>query len=242
MKLTTNENAFKLGGCTYLEKGADITIVTGHFGSGKTEIAINLALEAKKKNDKVAVADLDIVNPYYRARDARAIFTEHGIELIAPAKKLASADLPIVPGDIYRVIYDPEYIVIVDAGGDKDGATALGQFYNDWKAMDPEVLFILNANRPYVSTLDGAVETLMKIEKASRLKISGILNNSNVGSQTTIEDVQNGIDLCKNLSKQLQIPLLMTILSPHLRSQADFFLPDHPFKPISRFLKLPWES
>jgi RecA/RadA recombinase len=224
-----------------LKKGADITIITGHFGSGKTEMAVNFALEARKNNEKVAVADLDIVNPYYRARDARAIFAENGIELIAPAERLASSDLPIVSGDIYRVIYDPAYKVIVDAGGDKDGATALGQFYNDWKDMDPEVLFILNANRPYVSTLEGAVDTLLKIEKASRLKITGIINNSNVGNETTLADVENGLELSRALSEKLNIPLLSTTLSQHLSAEADSFLAVSQVKVISRYLKLPWE-
>lgn len=224
-----------------MKKGADITIITGHFGSGKTEMSVNIALEARRTNEKVAVADLDIVNPYYRARDARALFAENGIELIAPAERLAASDLPIVSGDIYRVIYDPAYKVIVDAGGDKDGATALGQFYNDWKEMDPEVLFILNANRPYVSTLEGAMDTLLKIEKASRLKITGIINNSNVGNETTLADVEKGLELSRALSKKLNIPLLSTTLSLHLSAEADSFLPVSEVKVISRYLKLPWE-
>lgn len=224
-----------------MKKGAGITIITGHFGSGKTEISINLALEAKKSNEKVAVADLDIVNPYYRARDARSIFAENGIELIAPAERLAAADLPIVPGDIGRVIYDPAYKLIVDAGGDKDGATALGQFYNDWKEMEPEVLFILNANRPYVSTLEGAMETLLKIEKASRLNITGIINNSNVGNETTLQDVEKGQQLSKELSDKLGIPLLRTFVPVHLAAEADALVTVSPVKVISRYLKLPWE-
>jgi hypothetical protein len=225
-----------------VKKGADITIITGHFGSGKTEVSINLAIEAKEVQEKVAIADLDIVNPYYRARDARDIFKEHGIELIAPAEKLASSDLPIVSGEIFRVIYDPSYKVIVDAGGDKDGATALGQFYNDWAEMKPEVLFVLNANRPYVSTLGGAIETLVNIEKASRLKVTGIINNSNAGHETTLADVQKGFELSSELSKELGIPLLNTRILPHMKSEADSFSPEHHVKVISRYLKLPWES
>jgi hypothetical protein len=224
-----------------VKKGADITIITGHFGSGKTEISINLALEARKTNARTAVADLDIVNPYYRARDARNIFEQNGIELLAPAERLAAADLPIVPGDMSRVIYDPAYKLIVDAGGDKDGATALGQFYNDWKEMKPEVLFILNANRPYVSTLEGAVETLQKIEKASRLKITGIINNSNVGSETTIQDVEKGFALGKELSDKLGIPLLYTMVPQHLSAESAGIESESHVKVISRYLKLPWE-
>lgn len=222
-------------------KGAEITIITGHFGSGKTEIALNLAMEARSAHTKVAVADLDIVNPYYRSRDARAILKENDIELIAPAERLAAADLPIIPADILRIIYDPAYKLFVDAGGDKDGATALGQFYNDWRDMEPEMLFILNANRPYVSTLDGAMETLLNIEKASRLKVAGIINNSNVGSETTIADVHKGLELCKMLARELDIPIINTILSPHLRKEEEYGLAGYPVKVITRFLKLPWE-
>ncbi|WP_226087070.1 hypothetical protein [Mesobacillus sp. S13] len=224
-----------------MKQGADITIITGHFGSGKTEISLNLALEARKTKARTAVADLDIVNPYYRARDAREILNQNGIELIAPAERLAAADLPIVPGDMGRVIYDPEYKLIVDAGGDKDGATALGQFYNDWKDMKLEVLFILNANRPYVSTLEGAVETLQKIEAASRLKITGIINNSNVGSETTIQDVEKGLALCKELSDQLGIPLLTTMVPEHLSAESARIEAESPVKVMTRYLKLPWE-
>ncbi|MFT9598224.1 hypothetical protein [Mesobacillus sp.] len=224
-----------------MKKGADITIVTGHFGSGKTEISVNLALEARKTNARTAVADLDIVNPYYRARDARTVLNQNGIELIAPAERLAAADLPIVPGDMSRVIYDPAYKLIVDAGGDKDGATALGRFYNDWKEMKPEVLFILNANRPYVSTLQGAVETLQKIEKASRLKVTGIINNSNVGSETTIQDVEKGLTLSKELSYTLGIPLMNTMVPQHLSAEIAGIEAESPVKVISRYLKLPWE-
>ncbi|WP_102261661.1 nucleotide-binding protein [Mesobacillus jeotgali] len=224
-----------------MKKGADITIITGHFGSGKTEISINLALEARKTNARTAVADLDIVNPYYRARDARNIFEQNGIELIAPAERLAAADLPIVPGDMSRVIYDPAYKLIVDAGGDKDGATALGQFYNDWNEMKPEVLFILNANRPYVSTLEGAVETLQKIESASRLKITGIINNSNVGSETTLQDVEKGLILSRELSDTLGIPLLYTMVPQHLSAESLGIETESPVKVITRYLKLPWE-
>lgn len=224
-----------------MKRGADITIITGHFGSGKTEISINLALEARKTNVRTAVADLDIVNPYYRARDARDLFDQNGVELIAPAERLAAADLPIVPGDLSRVIYDPSYKLIVDAGGDKDGATALGQFYNDWREMEPEVLFILNGNRPYVSTLEGAVETLQKIERTSRLKITGIINNSNVGSETTLHDVETGLALSKELSNTLGIPLLNTMVPEHLSAVSAGMETEFPVKVISRYLKLPWE-
>ena len=178
-----------------LELHKRITILSGHFGSGKTEIAINLALNEKKIHEKTAINDLDIINPYFRSREVSDIFQQHEIELIAPANRLATSDLPIVSGEIYRVLHDHRYRVIIDAGGDKDGARALGQYYNEWKQLKPELLFVLNANRPYVSTLEGARYTIEQIERASRLKVTGVINNSNIGNETSIGDILKGHEL-----------------------------------------------
>jgi hypothetical protein len=165
------------GALITLEFKKRITILSGHFGSGKTEIAINLAFNEKEIHNKVAVNDLDIINPYFRSRDVSDLFEQQDIELIAPANRLATSDLPIVSGEIYRVLHDHRYQVIIDAGGDKDGAMAMGQYYHEWKHLEPELLFVLNANRPYVSTLGGARYTIEQIEKAARLKVTGIINS-----------------------------------------------------------------
>jgi hypothetical protein len=219
-----------------------ITILTGHFGSGKTEIAINLALQQRKLHSKVAINDLDVINPYYRTRDVQDEFIKHGIELIAPKGHLATADLPIVSGEIYRVLHDPSYRIIIDSGGDKDGATALGQYYNEWIQMQPEMLFVLNGNRPYVSTIEGAVETIIRIEEASRLKITGIINNSNVGSETTIEEIEKGLELAILVSQVTGIPLIYTTISEHLREKTIEYANGNPVFYIKRYMKLPWES
>lgn len=219
-----------------------ITILTGHFGSGKTEIAINLALNEKKKHNKTAINDLDIINPYFRSRDVSDIFEQQNIELIAPANRLAVSDLPIVSGEIYRVLHDHRYRVIIDAGGDKDGAMALGQYYHEWKHLAPELLFVLNANRPYVSTLEGARYTIEQIEKAARLKVSGIINNSNIGSQTSMADILKGYELSSKLSDSLSITLLYTTISVDLEEEADCFAKSHQVMFIKRFMKLPWEG
>lgn len=219
-----------------------ITILSGHFGSGKTEIAINMALSERKNYNKVAICDLDVINPYFRTRDAGGVFKQKGIELIAPKGKLSSADLPVVSGEIYRVIHDPSYRIIVDAGGDKDGATALGQYYNEWKDFRPEMLFVLNANRPYVSTAEGAAFTIKQIEKASRLKVSGIINNSNTGIATTMEEILNGAAIASDLSKQMDIPFLYSCISAHLRESAEQFLSCQNAIFIDRYMKVPWEA
>jgi energy-coupling factor transporter ATP-binding protein EcfA2 len=219
-----------------------VTILTGHFGSGKTELAINLALMERKKYEKVAINDLDIINPYFRSRDVAGLFRQKDIELLAPKEHLATSDLPIVSGEIYRVLHDHRYRVIIDAGGDKDGATALGQYYHEWKDLSPELLFVLNSNRPYVSTLDGALYTVAQIEKASRLKVTGIINNANIGIETTMEDIQNGYDLSCQVSDKLQIPLLFTSISTQLKMEAENFAENHKVMFIDRYMKLPWEG
>jgi hypothetical protein len=218
-----------------------ITILSGHFGSGKTELAINLALKERKKYDKVAINDLDVINPYFRTREVAHLFQEHDIELISPKGNLAAADLPIVSGEIYRILHDPRYKLIIDPGGDKDGATALGQYYHEWKNMNPEMYFVLNANRPYVSTLEGAMYTVREIEKVSRLKVTGIINNSNIGSATTIDEILRGFELSSLLAENLQIPLLYTCVSTHLEKEIADFAKSHEVILIQRFMKLPWE-
>ncbi|MEH7504498.1 hypothetical protein V7152_21200 [Neobacillus drentensis] len=219
-----------------------ITILSGHFGSGKTEIAINLALTERQKHEKVAINDLDIINPYYRSRDVANIFQHQDIELIAPKSHLATSDLPIVSGEIYRVLHDHRYRLIVDAGGDKDGATALGQYYHEWKESSPELLFVLNKNRPYVCTLDGALYTVDQIEKASRLNVTGIINNSNIGIETTMQDIQTGFELCTKLAEKLEIPFLYTTISNQLKKEAEEFANNHKVVFIERYMKLPWEG
>lgn len=218
-----------------------IHIFTGHFGSGKTELSINFAQFLRQTHEFVAVDDLDVINPYFRTRDVDDFFKEKKIELIAPPKRLTMADLPVVSPEIYRVLQDEKYQVIVDAGGDKDGAKALGQYYHDWKDLHPEVIFVLNANRPYVSTLEGALFTISEIEDSARMKVTGIINNSNVGKLTTLEDIQKGQELSLRISEKLGIPLLCTTISESLKEDTIQFAERNAVFYIKRFMKLEWE-
>lgn len=218
-----------------------IIIITGHFGSGKTEISINLSLKEKERHEKVAITDLDVINPYFRSRDIAKYLESLGIELIAPKGQLATADLPIVSGEIYRVIHDPNYKVIIDVGGDKDGATALGQYYNDLKDLDCEMYFVVNINRPYVSTVSGIAETIKQIENVSRLKVSGLINNTNYGLETTLTNIEEGYRITREASEALKIPFLYTTISEHLENETKRFADEHDVKYIKRFMKLPWE-
>jgi RecA/RadA recombinase len=219
-----------------------ITIITGYFGSGKTEIAINLALQETLKVEKVAINDLDVVNPYFRSRDLGELFRLYCIDLISPKGRLAQTDLPIVSGELFRVLHDPDYRIIIDAGGDKEGALVLGQYYQEWLNLKPEMLFVLNCFRPEVSTPEGALEAVKRIEEASRLKVTGIINNANLGGATAIADVYKGFDQSSQLAEMLNIPLVCTCISQHLRKEAEDFASGHKVKFIKRYLKLPWEG
>jgi hypothetical protein len=229
-------------GGTSLKINNRITILAGHFGSGKTEIAINLALKERQIHNHVAINDLDIINPYFRSRDVATILQQHDIELISPTNQLATSDLPIVSGEIYRVLHDHRYKVIIDAGGDKDGAMALGQYYHEWKEYNPQLLFVLNVNRPYVSTLKGALYTVRQVEAAARLKVTGIINNTNIGRETTMEDILKGYELSGYLADELNIPLKYSTISKHLEKDAQIFANDHEIMFIDRFMNVPWEG
>lgn len=218
-----------------------ITIFTGHFGSGKTELALNSALQNKNDSNHIALADLDVINPYYRSRDLSDQLFQKGIKLIAPSDELRTSDLPIVSGDIYRYIHDPSYELIVDAGGDKDGATALGQYYNEWKDKETDVYFVLNANRPYVSTVEGVINTIEHIEIASRMKITGLINNTNVGSETTLEHIKHGVKLSELVCQTLNIPFICSTISRQIVDDPDTFSTLTNTVYIDRLLKLPWD-
>lgn len=218
-----------------------IKIITGHFGSGKTEISLNLSLMEKKKYTKVAISDLDVINPYFRSREARISLEQSGIELIAPKGKIATADLPYVTGELNGAIHDNSRRLIIDVGGDKDGATALGQYYNDLKNKDYEMYFVINANRPYVSTVEGIADTIKQIEKISRLKISGLINNTNLGIETTLADIEKGYELSLKAADKLDLPLLYTTIVKSFMKETEQFTKDHQVIYIERFMKLPWE-
>jgi hypothetical protein len=219
-----------------------LIIFTGHFGSGKTEISINLALQLRKSFERVAISDLDVINPYFRSRDVADLFTKEDIKLIAPSERLSNADLPIVSSDIYRYISDESYKLIIDAGGDKDGAISLGQFYNYWKGLKPEVVFVLNANRPNVSTVEGAIKSIESIEQASRLKVTSLINNTNLGSETTSEDIIAGYKVSKGISEKLNIPIITTTINKDLVNEKNDWASIYDVLYIERYMKSPWEA
>ena len=188
-----------------------ITLFAGHYGSGKTNIAVNYALHLKSLGESVVVADLDIVNPYFRTRDSLDDFEKAGIRLISSAFASSNVDLPALPQDVYSILDNPTECAIMDIGGDDRGAYALGRYADAIKAENNyEMLFVFNKYRPLTSTAQDAAEIMAEIETACHVKFTAIVNNSNLGEATTAEDILNSVDETEKLSELTGLPVKMT--------------------------------
>lgn len=190
----------------YLEKR--ITIFVGAFGSGKTEIALNYVQTLATQQKKVTIADLDIVSPYFRSRDVTEKLMAQGIEVVAPPRELVQADLPIIVPRIQGAFDDPNLNVVVDVGGDDIGATALGRFSDQLKLLPHELLLVVNTCRPFTRDVPSIEKMLTTIEKATHLKVTGLVANANLGSETTPEIVQSGLNIIMTAVEKIGIPVV----------------------------------
>lgn len=194
-----------------------IIIFSGHYGSGKTNIAVNFALALKNAGKKVAVADLDIVNPYFRTKDSLELFNNEGIRLICSEYANSNVDIPALPQDIYAVTDDTSYTMVVDVGGDDRGALALGRLTPKILQEDNyEMLLIVNMFRPLTPNASSTVEVAREIENACKIKFSGIVNNSNLGNATEKSDVLNSLSYANEIAKMMNIPVKYTTVKKEL--------------------------
>ena len=185
-----------------------LTLFAGHYGSGKTNIAVNYAVILAKENKKVCIADLDIVNPYFRTKDSERELEENGITLICSKYANTNVDLPAIPAESYRLVQDKSCFGVIDIGGDDRGAYALGRFADAIKAEgDYRMAFVLNRYRPLTSTVNDAIEIMREIETASGIKFNCIVNNSNIGSETTADIVIESLAFAEELSNKTGLPI-----------------------------------
>ena len=185
-----------------------LTLFAGHYGSGKTNIAVNYAMLLADEGKKVCVADLDIVNPYFRTKDSEKELTEKGISLISPRYANTNVDLPALPAESYRLVQDTSVFGVMDIGGDDRGAYALGRFADAIKAEgDYRMAFVLNCHRPMTSTVEDAVEIMREIEAAAGLKFNCIVNNSNLGQETTKEIFFESLAFAEAVSQATGLPI-----------------------------------
>lgn len=187
-----------------------LTLFAGHYGSGKTNIAVNYAMHLAKEGMKVCIADLDIVNPYFRTKDSESELNAAGIHLISPQYANSNVDLPALPAESYRLVQDRSVYGIMDIGGDDRGAYALGRFVGAIKAEgDYRMVFVANCYRPLTSTVEDTVEIMREIEAACGLKFTDIVNNSNLGPETTDEIVIDSLEYIDKLSQATGLPVWM---------------------------------
>ena len=189
---------------------ANRTIVVGHYGSGKTEFALNLALRLREEGKPVTIVDLDTVNPYFRTNDIRKKLEGLGIGVIAPIYANTNLDLPALPPEIYAAFEKREEYVIFDVGGDDEGATALGQFKARFDEMPYEMLAVVNAKRPLTAAAEEMAESVRLKEQTSRLKVSALVNNTNLSYATQPEDIMDSIDEVARAAEMLGIAVKYT--------------------------------
>ena len=178
-----------------------INIFVGHFGSGKTEVSINFAIQKAKEGKKVTIVDCDIVNTYFRTLDAKKELESYGIRVIAPTFANSNLEMQMIPAEILSVFEDKESIVVFDVGGDEDGAYALGAYKHLFEREGYRMFFVINARRPLTAEANDTLEYMADIERASRLVITDLVNNTNLAAESSTEDVIFGDALVSELSK-----------------------------------------
>lgn len=188
-----------------------VTLLCGHYGSGKTNVAVNMAYDQKAKYDRVAIADLDIVNPYFRTKDSAEDFKAQGIELICSEYAGSNVDIPALPQQIYSICDQKDKQVIIDVGGDDRGAYALGRISPGiLEENNYEMLFVINCFRPLTRDAESTIEVMREIEDAAKIKFTAIVNNSNLGEETKREDVLKSLAYAEKISQKTGLPIKCT--------------------------------
>ena len=207
-----------------------VILLSGHYGSGKTNIAVNLSLFLKKFRERVALADIDIVNPYFRSRDSAAELEAAGVRLISSAFASSNVDLPALPQDVYAITDDHDMAAVIDVGGDDRGALALGRWRDAiLEENDYEMLLVVNRFRPLTRDASTTLEVMREIEAAARMHFTAVVNNSNLGNETTAETVLSSQDYAVEICRGAGLPLKMTTvradLLPALKGKIDNLFP-----------------
>ena len=218
----------------------DIVVIVGNYGSGKTEVSINLAVTEKQAGKTVQVADLDLVNPYFRTREARKQLRMLGIDVILPQEHYMKADLPILSPGVAAMIRTKEILAILDVGGDGVGATVLAALAESFKNRPAKVLQVVNPFRPYTDTLEGCEKIRTEIETTAKMKITGIVSNANMMQDTTMEHIRQGYDFILHLADQSGLPLEFITVPDALQKANDMSQFSCPLLTIKRQLVPPW--
>jgi hypothetical protein len=219
-----------------------LVIITGHYGSGKTEFAVNYSVECAKNHKKVNIADLDVVNPYFRSREKAEELAKKGIRVIGSMIENSTLEFPSIPPEVRGMIEDKNTKTILDVGGDPEGARILAGYSSYIKEQDYEMLLIVNANRPQTQTLEDVLGYIESIEASSKLKITGLVNNTHLLKSTTKEDVIRGHKLVEEVSEATGLPV---VYETAIKSVADEVKKDYKdlgVFPLDLYMRETWMS
>jgi hypothetical protein len=219
-----------------------IVVIVGNYGSGKTEVSINLAVHRKRAGIEVRIADLDLVNPYFRTREAKAPLANLGIDVVLPPEQYLRADLPILSPLVAGMIRQPSELTLLDVGGDDVGATVLATLEDAFKDKSLSVLQVVNPMRPFTETIEDCLKIRAEIERASRLSINGLVGNANLIDETTPDHIYHGYDFVKTLSEQSGLPLEFITIARELLPLIDVRRFSCPVLTIERQLVPPWQK
>ena len=218
-----------------------VTIFAGHYGSGKTNIAANYAIKLREEGKEVSIADLDIVNPYFRSKDAKEMLESKGIRFISSPYANSNVDTPALPADAYSITADKSRYAVVDVGGDDRGALALGRYVPGiLEENDYEMLFVINKFRPLTSDVRGTLEVMQEIETACRMKFTGIVNNSNLGEDTTAEDVLKSQAYADSIAEACGLQIRMTTVSAKLYDELKSKI--NNLMPLNLYIRQSWQK
>lgn len=207
-----------------MDKYKQVSILTGHYGSGKTTIALNMAIDMRKCGKKVTIIDFDIVNPYFKTANFESLLKEKEIDIISPNFANTNLDIPSLPAEINRLFSASEdEFFILDLGGDDAGSIAIGGYAALISKMNYDMFYVINCCRYNTSNIKDSIQILKEIEISSRLKVTQLINNTNLGELTTIDTVVNSSSFVKTISDNLNLPIAFTAIDKNLSVGTDYY-------------------
>jgi hypothetical protein len=219
-----------------------IVVIVGNYGSGKTEVSINLAFHSKRAGLGVRIADLDLVNPYFRTREARMALRKHGIDVVLPAERYLQADLPVLSPAVAGMIRAPGDLTVLDVGGDDAGAMVLAALADAFRKRPVSMLQVINPLRPAAGTLKGCQKIRREIESAAQMKITGVIGNANLMDETCVEDIYSGYEFVQAFAADSVLPLEFITVAKEFMTEIDTQRFACAVLPIFRQLVPPWSK